>query len=63
MGLYPFAVGDAALDMQDRINDVANIVHEHMDRTASPTILVDEEAVDAEALARDNRCRRDASPR
>lgn len=51
MGLYPFAVGDAALDVQDRINDVANTVHEHMDRTASPTILVDEDAVDGEKLS------------
>jgi hypothetical protein len=51
MGLYPFAVGDAALDIQERINDTANIVAEHMDRTASPTILVDEDAVDAEALS------------
>lgn len=51
MGLYPFAVGDAALDVQDRINDVANTVHEHMDRTASPTILVDEDAIDGEKMA------------
>lgn len=51
MGIYPFAVGDAALDVQDRINDTANIIHEHMDRTASPTILIDDDIVDSEALA------------
>jgi hypothetical protein len=50
MGMLPFAVGDAALDIQERINDVANIVHEHMDRNASPTILADEDAIDTDAL-------------
>jgi hypothetical protein len=50
-GLYPPAVGDASLDVQDRINDVANIVHEHMDRNASPTILVDDDAIDSEAMS------------
>lgn len=50
VGIYPPGVGDAALDIQERINDVANIVHEHMDRNASPTILGDADALDGEAL-------------
>lgn len=51
MGLYPFAVGDAALDIQERINDVANLTHEHMDRNASPPILVDGDALDTAAMS------------
>lgn len=50
-GLYPIAVGDASLSVQERIDDTANTTHEHMDRTASPTILVDEDAIDGEAMA------------
>jgi hypothetical protein len=51
LGLYPPAVGDPAISVQERINDVANIVHEHMDRNGSPTILADEEAIDTDAMA------------
>lgn len=50
MGLYPFAVGDAALDVQERINDVTNLTHEHMARNASPMIMLDGDALDGDAL-------------
>jgi hypothetical protein len=50
LGLYAFAVGDPAMDIQDRINDNANIIHEHMDKHGSPPVLVDDEAIDTDAM-------------
>lgn len=38
-GPNPPAVLDPAMDFQDRINDLANDVHEYFDRLASPAIL------------------------
>jgi hypothetical protein len=45
-GLYPFGVGDAALDIQVRINDCANTVHAYMDRLAYGTIFYDVDKID-----------------
>ena len=45
-GLYPFAVGDAALDIQVRINDCANTVHAYMDRLAFGTVFFDADKID-----------------
>ncbi len=46
LGLYPFGVGDAALDIQVRINDCANTVHAYMDRIAFGTIFFDADIID-----------------
>jgi hypothetical protein len=46
LGMYPFGVGDVALDVQVRINDAANDVHAYMDRLAFGTILYDEDIID-----------------
>lgn len=46
LGLYPFGVGDAALDIQVRINDCANTVHAYMDRLAFGTIFFDADVID-----------------
>src|SRR5581483_7756092 len=50
-GLFPPAVGDSAIEVQERINDVANITHEHMDRNASPSLITDEDVIDTKALS------------
>jgi hypothetical protein len=49
-GMYPFGVGDSALDVQKRINDVANSIHAYIDRLAYGTILVDGDYLDADQL-------------
>jgi hypothetical protein len=49
-GLYPPAVGDAAIPIQERINDVANITHEYMDRIAAGIVLYNSNLIDGEAL-------------
>ncbi|HEY6251482.1 MAG TPA: hypothetical protein VI685_16105 [Candidatus Angelobacter sp.] len=49
-GLYPPAVGDAAIPLQERINDVANITHEYMDRIAAGMVLYNSNLIDGEAL-------------
>lgn len=46
IGLYPFGVGDAALDIQVRINDCANTVHAYMDRLAFGTVFFDADKID-----------------
>lgn len=50
LGLYPFGAGDAALDIQARINDAANSIHAYLDRIAAPTILADADIIDVDAL-------------
>lgn len=50
LGLYPFGVGDAALDIQVRINDCANTVHAYMDRLAFGTIFFDADIIDWEKI-------------
>lgn len=49
-GLYPPAVGDAAIPLQERINDVANITHEYMDRIAAGMVLYNSNLIDGESL-------------
>lgn len=39
VGAYPPAVVQTAMDFQDRINDIANTIHEYNDRLACPPIL------------------------
>jgi hypothetical protein len=51
LGAYPFGIGDAALDIQARINDVANTIHAYMDRLAFGTILADAENIDIDRMA------------
>lgn len=50
LGLYPFGVGDAALDIQVRINDVANTVQAYIDRLAFGTIFFDADVIDWNAI-------------
>lgn len=50
LGMYPFAVGDVALDVQVRINDAANNVHAYMDRLAFGTILFDADVIDGSTM-------------
>ncbi|HEV2987419.1 MAG TPA: hypothetical protein VG759_03185 [Candidatus Angelobacter sp.] len=49
-GLFPPAVGDAAIPVQEQINDAATITHEYVDRLAAGILLVNENLVDSEAL-------------
>jgi hypothetical protein len=49
-GLFPPAVGDAAIPLQERINDVANITHEYMDRLAAGMVLYNSNLIDGEEL-------------
>ena len=50
LGAYPFGIGDAALDIQARINDTANTIHAYMDRLAFGTVLADAEQIDVDRL-------------
>lgn len=49
-GLYPPAVGDPAISVQERINDAANMIHEYMDRLAGGLILANVDQIDTNAL-------------
>jgi hypothetical protein len=49
-GMYPPAVGDAALEVQDQFNDLRNIWMEAMDRAASLQLFVNESVVSSKAL-------------
>ncbi len=49
-GMYPMGIGDAALDVQERVNDCANTLHAYMDRLAFGTILMDGDVVDVAAF-------------
>ena len=49
-GLFPPAVGDASIPVQERINDAANITHEYVDRLAAGILLYNANLVDGEAL-------------
>src|SRR5262249_45032912 len=49
-GLFPPAVGDAAIPVQERINDTCNITHEYMDRLAGGIVLANESAIATRSL-------------
>lgn len=49
-GMFPPAVGDAAIPVQERINDTGNITHEYMDRLAGGIVLANQDAI-GEAIA------------
>ncbi len=49
-GLYPPAVGDAAIPVQERINDASNITHEYMNRIAAGIVLYNSNLIDGEAF-------------
>ncbi|HEV2963002.1 MAG TPA: hypothetical protein VG649_14330 [Candidatus Angelobacter sp.] len=49
-GLFPPAVGDAAIPVQERINDAANITHEYVDRLVAGILLFNANLVDGEEL-------------
>ena len=50
LGLYPFGAGDAALDIQARINDAANTIHAYLDKIAFGTILADASVISPAAV-------------
>ena len=51
LGMHPFGVGDCVMDLQERIVDVATIVHAYAARIAFGTILYDADVIDGDALA------------
>lgn len=51
-GMYPMGIGDAALDVQVRINDTANTIHAYMDRMAYGTLIYDSDIIDGENFGR-----------
>ncbi len=50
-GLFPPAVGDAAIPVQERINDAATITHEYVDRLVCGILLANENLVDTGSLS------------
>jgi hypothetical protein len=50
-GMFPPAVGDAAIPVQERINDTGNITHEYMDRLAGGIILVNQDGIDTNSMS------------
>jgi hypothetical protein len=50
MGLFPFAIGDSSVSVQERINDCANNVHAYMDRLAFPHVLYDVDQISGVAM-------------
>jgi len=49
-GMFPPAVGDAAIPVQERVNDTCNITHEYMDRLAGGVILADQELIGTDSM-------------
>lgn len=50
LGLYPFGIGDVAINIQERINNAANNVEAYMDRLAFPNVLADVDAINVVAM-------------
>ena len=49
-GLYPPSIGDIVVPFQKRYNDMANILHEFMDRCSSGVTLANADLIDAKSL-------------
>lgn len=49
-GLYPPAIGDIVVPFQKRYNDMANILHEFMDRCSSGVTLANADLIDNKAM-------------
>lgn len=49
-GLYPPAIGDIVVPFQKRYNDMANILHEFMDRCASGVTLANADLIDTRSM-------------
>lgn len=49
-GLYPPAIGDVVVPFQKRYNDMANILHEFMDRCSSGVTLANADLIDNKAM-------------
>jgi hypothetical protein len=49
-GLYPPSIGDIVVPFQKRYNDMANIVHEFMDRCSSGVTLANADLIDTKSL-------------
>jgi hypothetical protein len=52
LGMNPFGVGDACLNVQDRVDDTANNIHIYMDRMALPPVLANASLIDVNALGK-----------
>jgi hypothetical protein len=49
-GLYPPSIGDIVVPFQKRYNDMANILHEFMDRCSSGVTLANADLIDTKSL-------------
>ncbi|HEV2275617.1 MAG TPA: hypothetical protein VGR96_15705 [Acidobacteriaceae bacterium] len=49
-GLYPPSIGDIVVPFQKRYNDMANILHEFMDRCSSGVTLANADLIDTKAM-------------
>jgi hypothetical protein len=49
-GLYPPSIGDIVVPFQKRYNDMANILHEFMDRCSSGVTLANADLIDSKSL-------------
>ena len=49
-GLYPPAIGDIVVPFQKRYNDMANILHEFMDRCSSGVTLANADLIDTKSM-------------
>lgn len=49
-GLYPPSIGDVVVPFQKRYNDMANILHEFMDRCSSGVTLANSDLIDNKSL-------------
>jgi hypothetical protein len=49
-GLFPPSIGDVVVPFQKRYNDMANIVHEFMDRCSSGVTLANADLIDTKSL-------------
>jgi hypothetical protein len=49
-GLYPPSIGDIVVPFQKRYNDMANILHEFMDRCSSGVTLANADLIDSKAM-------------
>ena len=49
-GLYPQSIGDIVVPFQKRYNDMADIMHEFMDRCSSGVTLANADLIDTKSM-------------
>ncbi len=50
LGIYPPSIGDVVVPFQKRFNDVANIIHEYMDRCSAGMTLANTDVIDTRSI-------------